>query len=376
MKLDWKTCIRMAVCLFGLYLAVTYWGTVAGFIGVIIGAASPLIIGTVIAYVVNILMSFYERKFFAKVKNKKLIRAKRPLCMVLAFITLLAVAALIIGLVIPQFVSAIMIVVDYVPDAVDWIVVQLEKLEYVPEDIIDMLTSIDWEKQLEKIITVVTSGIGDVMGAVISTVSTVVGGIVTAFLSIIFAIYILIEKEKLGNQADRLAAKYFCRNWYEKAKYFIVTFNDCFHKYIVGQCTEAVILGALCTVGMLILGLPYAPMIGALIAFTALIPVAGAFIGGAVGAFMILMENPIQALIFVVFLVVLQQLEGNLIYPRVVGSSMGLPAIWVLAAVTIGGGVAGIFGMFIGVPIVATIYRILRNDLHGETEAEIKKAVG
>lgn len=376
MKLDWKTCIRIAVCLFGLYLAVTYWGKIAGFIGLVIGAAMPIIIGTVIAYIVNILMSFYEKRFFAKVKNKKLMKAKRPVCMVLAFITLIAVIGLIIWLVLPQFVSAIMIVVDYIPDAVDWIVVQLEKLEYVPQDIIDMLTSIDWNSKIEQIISVITSGIGDVMGVVISTVSTVVGGVITAFLGLIFAVYILSDKEKLGDQFSRLSKKYFKEKWYARLNYLQVTFNDCFHKYIVGQCTEAVILGGLCTVGMLILGLPYAPMVGALIAFTALIPVAGAFIGGAVGAFMILMVNPLQALVFIVFLVVLQQLEGNLIYPRVVGSSMGLPAIWVLTAVTIGGGVAGILGMFIGVPICATIYKILRNDLHGETEAEIKKAIG
>ena len=126
---------------------------------------------------------------------------------------------------------------------------------------------------------------------------------------------------------------------------------------------------------MMILGLPYATMIGALVAFTALIPVAGAFIGGGIGAFMILMVNPIQALVFVVFLVVLQQLEGNIIYPKVVGSSMGLPAIWVLAAVTVGGGVAGILGMLLGVPIAAAAYRILRNDVNGKTEEEIKKAL-
>ena len=126
---------------------------------------------------------------------------------------------------------------------------------------------------------------------------------------------------------------------------------------------------------MLILGLPYAPMVGALIAFTALIPVAGAFIGAGVGAFMILMVNPLQALIFLVFIVVLQQLEGNLIYPKVVGSSMGLPAIWVLAAVTIGGGVYGILGMFVGVPIAATAYRILKNDVNGKTAEEIQKAL-
>lgn len=375
MKLEWKTCIKAAVCLFGLFLAVTYWKDVAGFIKIAVGAAAPLFIGGAVAYVVNLLMSFYEKRFFGKVKNENLFKLKRPLCMILAFITLAAVIGLVVWLVLPQFISCIMLVIDYIPDAVDWIVEQLEKLEYVPQDIIDMLVSIDWNSQIEKIVKAITSGIGDVMGVVISTVSSLVGGIVTAFISLIFAVYILIDKEKLGDQATRIAKKYLKPEWYGKLRYVLVTFNDSFHKYIVGQCTEAVILGGLCAIGMTLLGLPYATMIGALVAFTALIPVAGAFIGGALGAFMILMVNPLQALIFVVFLVVLQQLEGNIIYPKVVGSSMGLPAIWVLAAVTVGGGVMGIMGMLIGVPIAATVYRIVRNDLHGETEEEIKKAL-
>lgn len=375
MKIEFKTCAKIAGCVFALYLAIIYWESFAKFAGVVIGAASPLFIGAAIAYVVNLLMSFYERKFFSKTKNPKVLKVKRPLCMIIAFITLVAVISLVVWLVLPEFVSAIMLVVDYIPDAVDWIVKQLEKLEYVPQDIIDMLVSIDWKSQIEKIVKAVTSGVGSVMGVVISTVSTVLGGIVTSFISIIFSIYILLGKEKLGKQADKLAKKYLKQSWYEKLRYVIVVLNDCFKKYIVGQCTEAVILGGLCAVGMMILGLPYATMIGALVAFTALIPVAGAFIGGGVGAFMILMVNPVQALVFVVFLVVLQQLEGNIIYPKVVGSSMGLPAIWVLAAVTIGGGVAGILGMLLGVPVAAAAYRILRSDVNGKTEEEIRKAL-
>ena len=141
--------------------------------------------------------------------------------------------------------------------------------------------------------------------------------------------------------------------------------NDSFHNYIVGQCTEAVILGALCAGGMLILQLPYAAMIGCLVGFVALIPVAGAI----VGAFMIFTISPVQAVIFIVYLAVLQQLEGNLIYPRVVGSSVGLPGIWVLAAVTVGGGVLGISGMLIGVPIAATVYRLVQRDVRTRKKA-------
>ncbi len=375
MKLDWKTCIRIALCIFGLYLAITYWGTLAGFIGVLLGAASPLLIGGIIAYILNLLMSFYEKHLFTKVKNSKILKLKRPVCLVLAFITLAAVVAIVVGLVLPQFVDCIMLLVNQIPDAMNWVVKQLGKLEYVPEEIINMIASVDWRSKIGQIIETVTSGIGDVMGVVIATVSGVVGGIVTAFISVIFAVYLLVDKEKLVNQTDRIAKKYLKQSIYEKLVYVVKVLDDCFKKYIVGQCTEAVILGVLCTLGMWILGLPYAPMIGALIAFTALIPIAGAYIGAAIGAFMIVMVSPLQALIFLVYLVVLQQLEGNLIYPKVVGSSIGLPALWVLAAVTIGGGVAGIIGMLIGVPIAAAIYRILKNDVNGVTEAEIKKAL-
>ena len=149
-----------------------------------------------------------------------------------------------------------------------------------------------------------------------------------------------------------------------KVNHVLEITNDSFHRFIVGQCTEAVILGALCMVGMLILRLPYAAMMGAVIAFTALIPVVGAFIGGAVGVFLIMMESPVKAIIFLVFLVILQQIEGNLIYPRVVGSSMGLPGMWVLAAITVGGGVFGISGMLVSVPLAAAAYRLLKENVN------------
>ena len=228
MKIEWKTCAKIAVCGFGLFLAITYWKSFAKFVGLVFAAAAPLFIGAAVAYTVNLLMSFYEKKFFGKTKNPKLLRLKRTCCMVLAFITLIAVIGLIVWLVLPEFVSAIMIVVDYIPEAVDWIVEQLEKLEYVPQDIIDMLVSIDWNSQIEKIAKAVTSGFGSVMGAVITTVSTVLGGIVTAFLSLIFAIYILLDKEKLGKQSDKIAKKYLKQSWYEKFRYVLATLDDCF----------------------------------------------------------------------------------------------------------------------------------------------------
>ena len=171
-------------------------------------------------------------------------------------------------------------------------------------------------------------------------------------------------KERLGHQFRRLLDTYWKPRWTEKLYYVLRTVDNCFHRFIVGQCVEAVILGLLCILGMLIFRFPYAGMIGALIGFTALIPVAGAYIGAVVGALMIFTVSPIQALLFLVFLVVLQQLEGNLIYPRVVGSSIGLPGIWVLAAVTVGGGLLGVGGMLLGVPLTAAVYQLLRHDMN------------
>ena len=147
--------------------------------------------------------------------------------------------------------------------------------------------------------------------------------------------------------------------------YVVQTADNTFSRFIVGQCTEAVILGSLCTIGMFIFQFPYAPMIGAFIGATALIPIVGAYLGAALGAFMIFTISPIKALLFLVFLIILQQLEGNLIYPKVVGSSIGLPGMWVLAAVTVGGSIGGIPGMLVGVPLAATAYKLLRDDVHG-----------
>jgi predicted PurR-regulated permease PerM len=179
---------------------------------------------------------------------------------------------------------------------------------------------------------------------------------------------VLLERDSLHRQFGKLLRRLLPTKWQGRFSYLMHTLDDCFHRYIVGQCLEAAIIGMLCSLGMMLLRLPYATMVGALVGFTALIPVAGAYIGASVGAFMILTVDPVQALIFLVFLVILQQLEGNLIYPKVVGSSLGLPGIWVLAAVTVGGGIMGITGMLLGVPLAAAAYRLLREDVNSRPD--------
>lgn len=364
MEIKWKNCFKVGLSVFILYLCIVYWQFIAGAISKFFGAAMPLFVGFAICYVINILMCFYEQKVFGKIKKAKFEKFKRPICIILAILTLIAIIALVIGLVVPQLISCIKLVISMLPGAINKLAMYFNTIPAVPENVIEFLENIDGEKLISQGAELITSGFGSVMDTVLKAATSVVSGTVTTLLSIIFAIYLLVGKDNLIAKADKVFNHYVPDKFRNKIYYALKVFNESFHKYITGQCTEAVILGVLCTLGMMLLRLPYAPMIGALVAFTALIPVAGAYIGAAVGAFMILMVSPVKALVFLVFLVILQQLEGNLIYPKVVGNSLGLPSILVLAAVTIGGGIAGVIGMLLGVPITAAIYRIVKDDIN------------
>ena len=363
-KLETKNIITLGITVFVLYLCIHYWSTVSGLLGTVFEALMPLLIGGIIAYLLNILMSFYERHFFPNTKKTIIKKCRRAICLLLSIVSLLGVSGVIIGLIVPQLVSCVKLLVTELPAAFEDVVLQLEQADILSKDLIRKLSEVNFQSEIRQIIEAVFSGIGNILNLFSSVVSSVISGVTSTFLAFAFAVYLLIGKDKLAGQADRLMKRWMKDGLYKKVRYVMAVVNDSFHRFVVGQCTEAVILGTLCTIGMLILRLPYAVMIGAVIAFTALIPMVGAFLGGTVGAFLIFMVSPVKALIFLIFLIVLQQVEGNLIYPRVVGSSIGLPGIWVLAAVTIGGGVFGIFGMLIGVPIAAALYRLIKNDLH------------
>ena len=369
MKLTWRDCLKIGVSVFVLYLCIHFWPGAVALGGTVLGAAAPLFFGAAVAYVVNILMSFYEGRWFPKSKYALVHNSRRVVCMILAYLTVIALVVLIVALIVPQLVSCVRILLSEIPGAMTWAVSFIESLNIVPEDLLAPLLAVDWQSKLLNILSTVTSGVTNVMGAVISTVSSVFSSLVTGLLALIFSIYILLGKDSLKVQFGKLLRRFLSPLWQGRASYVLHTVDDCFHRYIVGQCLEAVIIGALCAFGMGLLRLPYATMIGALVGFTALIPVAGAYIGAGVGAFMILTVDPVQALVFLIFLVILQQLEGNLIYPRVVGSSLGLPGIWVLAAVTVGGGIMGIGGMLLGVPLAAAAYRMLRDDVDSHLQA-------
>lgn len=370
MKLNFKTLFKIGSAIFLLYLCIYHWPSIFGFIKTAIGAASPLILGFVLAFVLNILMSFYERHYFTKSQKPMVQKSRRPVCLTLALLTLIAIITLIIALVLPQLISCIKLIISELPTAINNLLTALGESEFLSGEVVSSLLSIDWQSKIGGIANTVFSGLGSVVDIVVAALSSVFSGVVTVFIGIIFACYLLIQKETLYLQCRVLLKHYFKPVVTNKVKYVTEVANNCFRRYIIGQCTEAVILGVLCTIGMLVLRLPYATMIGAFIAFTALIPIAGAYIGAAVGAFMIVMVSPIKALIFIIFIIVLQQFEGNIIYPRVVGSSLGLPSIWVLAAITVGGGVLGIGGMLLGVPLAATIYHIIKDNLNKNNEVD------
>lgn len=363
MQITWKNCFRLVISLLVLYLCITYSKTVVYLVSLFFKAATPLFIGATLAYVVNIIMSFYERHFFTKSKNKAVNVLRRPVCMALGYLTLVAVLAAVVSLIVPQLISCFRLISAYIPSVVDYFVVRVEKLHVVPSDILRFLSGFDWQTYLGDFVEFLASGAGSVVEVVFKTVVSVFTGVATAFVSIIFSVYLLLSKDRLASQINRSMNRYLPHKIVSKTRYTFRVIDESFHRYLVAQCTEALILGVLCTIGMWILGLPYAAMIGALVGFTAIVPIVGAFIGAAVGAFMILMVSPLEALVFLIFIIVLQQLEENLIYPRVVGSSVNLPGIWVLGAIIVGGGVLGVLGMLIAVPLVSAVYHMVKDDV-------------
>ncbi len=374
MKIQWKTCFRLVISAFILYLCIHYWGPFTRLLGAVLGAASPIFVGLGIAYVLNILMSFYENLYFPGHKDGRIVRrTRRPVCMAAAFLTLCGILTLIIWLVVPELVSCLMFLASEIPPALERLFQSEFFVKVLPDALYDQLNGINWESYISSAIQLVMSGIGSAANTIFAALTSVFSVIVTAFISIIFSIYLLMGKDRLQGQCLRVLHHYLSPGLESRLLYLLDVLNDSFHRYIVGQCMEAVILGVLCIAGMLLFRLPYAAMIGTLVGFTALIPVVGAYIGAIVGAIMIATVSPLKALIFLIFLVVLQQLEGNLIYPKVVGKSLGLPAIWVLAAVTIGGSLMGISGMLLGVPITSALYRLFRENLH-KREAKEREA--
>lgn len=320
---------------------------------------SPLIIGFAFALIFNVPMRFFEDKFRAACKKPQHFKLCRPTAFIISVFVIFGIFVGVVWLVIPELADAFGIIISGLVSFVDKLsTMSPQQFEQLPFG--KLFLGVDWDGVWSSLQDWVKSEGGNIVNTAFGSISSIVGGIFDFVIAFIFSIYIIFSKDTLKAQFCRLIRAWLPRGTGEWLIHASAVASLTFRNFVSGQSLEAVILGVLCLLGMLILDMPYAPMVGALVGITALIPVVGAFIGAAVGAFMILTVEPIKALIFLVFLVILQQIEGNVIYPKVMSSRVNLPGLWILAAVTVGGGLAGPLGMLLGVPVASTAYVLLK----------------
>lgn len=339
----------------------------------LIGIIRPFLVGGMIAFVINIPMRFYERKLFAhrngKAAGKYLEKCKRGICLTLAYLSVILAIVLVAVTVIPQLVATLRLLPAQLSafylNVINWLEVILEENPQAVAALEKMeMPAINWEETLNVVADFLKNGLGSMITSTVNVASGIISSTVNFFIALIFSIYLLTWKEKLADQFNRLLKAYMKPKVYRGTLKVFILLNRNFSNFITGQCMEAIILGLMFVVCMSIFRFDYAVMIGVLIAFTALIPIVGAFIGCFVGAFLMMVDDPVKAFWFIILFIVLQQIEGNLIYPHVVGNSVGLPSIWVLAAVTIGGSLMGVFGMLVFIPLLSTVYMLLREDVN------------
>lgn len=355
------------------FINISYLWT---FIKYIIAIFMPFIIGAMMAFVLNVLLNVVENKLFKKLNKKNTKtwkKLKRPVSLVTTFIIIIAIIALILGLIIPQLKNTVELFTENFDSYKTQSVELLEKVGIEKKTINKLNNNI--ENIQEEATKYISKNSDKIMQTTVGVATTVAGTVTTIVLGIVFAIYILLKKEDLTRQFKKLARAYLPEKRQTTLKEISTLSNKTFGNFVSGQCIEALIIGLLCFIGMLILQIPYAPTIAVLVGFTALIPVFGAFIGTAIGAFLILMVDPTKALVFIIFIIILQQLEGNLIYPKVVGNSVGLPGIWVMVAVTVGASIGGILGMLLSVPVCSILYSILRTDVNNRIDQKNKTQI-
>ncbi|MCI1966956.1 MAG: AI-2E family transporter [Oscillospiraceae bacterium] len=330
---------------------------------------APVLLGPVFAFVLNIVMLPIERRLFGPLNRncKKLWpKMRRPVSMLTALLVVIGAIALILLIVVPELAKTISSLAKQIPSSFNSLQTGLMQLGADYPAIGKYVGSIkmDWASASQMITTYGQKLAGALVGSTVTITASVFQGALTLVLSFVIALNILLQKEKLHRQAVRVLYAYL------PSKINTVVLRLCrliyraFFNFIVGQCTEACILATLCLIGMSLFHFPYAPLVSVLVAFMALIPIIGAFLSAVIGGLLILIVSPIQAVWFVVFFVILQQLEGNLIFPHVVGSKVGLPALWVLVAVTIGGNLFGVVGMLVSIPVGSVLYSLLREDVN------------
>ena len=376
MKLDKQTMrgIRQIILFIALVvLCVINIRELFGAAKFVLGILQPFLWGGAIAFAVNIPLNGIEKRVLKGWQGRRAEKLKRPVCMLLSLLLIVLVLVFVVLTVVPQLGKTLVDLGNKLPAFVDASVEELERLCASNPQIVGYLQelehmSFDWDKILDGTMRFLQNGVGSMVSSTVSVAGTIIGAVVNIAVAIIFSLYVLSQKERLGDQGRRILSAYLPRRANAQVLRVLGLLNGNFNSFITGQCLEAVILGTMFVIVLAVFRIPYALLIGVLIAFTALIPIVGAFIGCVVGAFLILVDNPAQAVVFVVIFLVLQQVEGNLIYPHVVGNSVGLPSVWVLVAVTLGGSLMGVAGMLLFIPLFSTAYTLFKDDVNMRNE--------
>ncbi len=374
-----KSTIRKILWLI-TFAIVLHWGLqnhqlVGSLVKWLLWLVNPFILGASIAFILNVPMRLIEAHLFPAAVGPKAARARRLVSLSLASILILGIVVLVVILVIPQLTQSIMTLAERLPEELAVLQAWLTGIVADYPDIRDAIAtySFDLEYFGRIVADFLSKGASSFFSSTFSFAASIVNGIVMAILGIVFAYYLLAKKETFGSQARRLLQAFLPPAWARKILSVAALTSHTFARFITGQCLEAVILGLMFLATMLLFGFPYAMLISVLITFTALIPIVGAFIGCFVGMLLIAIINPVLSIWFLILFLVLQQIEENLIYPRVVGNSVGLPAIWVLVAFTVGGKLYGIIGMLVFIPLCSVLYALLREAVHNRLGEDPQK---
>lgn len=367
-----KRLIGFGVLAVLIILLIKYSTPLGNLLVLIYDALFPLILGLIIAFALNILLTRIEKIYFPSSKKQIVIKTRRPVCLIASILLLLLIIFAVVSLIVPEIVRAVTLLGEKIPlfleDFAKWADTNLKDTFLAG---MGNTSKSNWDDLVPKITSFITSGATGLLDSAFSIASSTISAIVTTVVAVIFAIYLLANKEVLIKQFKKVLRAY---NPYkgEKLGHYLSIANKTFSSFIVGQCLDAIILGLIIGISMAVLGFPYALLTGVIVGITAWIPIVGAYLGAAVGAFLIFTESPVKAIIFIAFYIVVQIIEENLIYTRVVGNAVGLPSIWVLAAVTVGGGLFGVFGMILFVPLAATIYKIMKERVNERLKNESK----
>lgn len=374
LKQIWNLMILAAV----LILIIKYSKEIIYAAEMLLDIIKPFIYGCIVAFILNIPMRFFEKTLFQNWNGKYAGKFKRPVSILMSVLMILLLILLTVWLVIPQLASSVTEIGRKLPAFMERVHMETQHLaehnQILSEHIGELhMEEINWDSVIDNITDFMKNGAGDILSSTFTMVGSIISGVVHAIIAVVFAIYILAQKEQLADQTQRVLRAYIPQRIVEQIQKVCSLLYTNFNNFITGQCLDAVILGCMFVVSMTILRLPYALVIGFVITLTALVPIAGAYIGWAIGIFLILIENPFQAVIFWILFFILQQIEGKFIYPKVVGKFVSLPGIWVLFAITVGGSLFGIIGMLVFIPLTATAYALLRESVNRRNAEKEKK---